>query len=252
MFILMDVYAHKISDSDVHGDAYYNNISNVLIYGQSHPGSSDEPFAKLPISDKTINGWENDAKSASVYNGPCPYNPSSTTVTLGNIEINCDLVVKSSAKVILTGPVWVNGSISLGGGASISIDPSLGAKSIPLIADEKTNDTSGGVINANGSLTISGSGTKGSYVMLVSQNNNGEGGGSKTAINIGGGVSGALILYAPHGNIDLSGGVDVHQITGYSIRMSGGATLTYEDGLKSVVFPGAQGSWSLSTWKEVN
>jgi hypothetical protein len=88
--------------------------------------------------------------------------------------------------------------------------------------------------------------------MLVSQNNNGEGGGSKTAINIGGGVSGALILYAPHGNIDLSGGVDVHQITGYSIRMSGGATLTYEDGLKSVVFPGAQGSWSLSTWKEVN
>ncbi|HET8574972.1 MAG TPA: hypothetical protein VFM02_02240 [Candidatus Paceibacterota bacterium] len=246
-----NVYAHSIDNSNISGDAFYSqNLTNVLVYGAKHPDSPDQPLATMPISDATIDGWEQEAESGSVYNGPCPYSPTSTT-TIGNIKINCNVSLAGSAVLVLTGPVWVNGNISVGGGGEIKVDPSLGTASVPIIADDTSNPGSDGTINASGGAKIYGSGTEGSYVIFVSQNQSGEDGGSVNAINISGGALGGVVLYAPHGNISLSGGVSVHEITGYSIVMSGGADLVYEDGLKSITFPGAQGSWGISSWKEV-
>ncbi len=65
-------YAHMIKSSTIDGDAYYQTISGSTVGGASHPGSSDKPTAPLPISDATLDQWEQDAAAGGVHSTPCP------------------------------------------------------------------------------------------------------------------------------------------------------------------------------------
>ncbi|MCR4311064.1 MAG: hypothetical protein NUV54_00625, partial [Candidatus Taylorbacteria bacterium] len=212
-------YAHTIQNADIDGDAYYQSISGSTVAGTSYPSSPDQELSSLPITDEMITEWENEAAAGGTQSSGCSYS-GSTSVTLGPKKLNCDLSLSGSVALTLTGPVWVVGDVTVSNSATIRAASSLGNKSAVLIADNPNNRNSDGRITLSNFTEYYGSGDPNSYLVLISQNNNAESGGGNSAITISNSAGGKLLLYAPHGLIQLSNSIHLKEVTAYKIRMS--------------------------------
>ena len=246
-------FAHKIKDSTIDKDAYYYSAAtliNTTVAGVKYPGSTDRATTSFPISDAQIEEWEADAEAGGVHSSPCPY-VIQTAVTLGPKKINCDLEISNSGSLTLAGMVWVKGNFTIKNNSGITLDPSLGARSVALIADNPDNRSTGSLVDLQNSTTFSDSGVDGSFLFLISANNSAENGGSVTAIDLKNTASGAVILYSNHGKIAIGNSSNLKSVTGYLISMKNSAKLIYDDGLESSLFDtGPGGSWAVESWKE--
>ena len=244
------VYAHTINNSNIDKDAYYTTISGTNVGGVSYPGSPDQATSSLPISDAKIDEWKAEALAGGTYISPCPYTISGT-VSIGPKKINCDLNITGTAVVTLNGPIWVSGNINFSNSADVKVNPSLGDKSVAVIADKETNRSSSSRIFISNSVEFFGSGSNKSYVLLVSRNNNAESGGSASAIEISNSANGKILLYAPHGLMYLSNSISVKEASAYKIQLSNSAKIIYETGLSNLLFTsGPSGGYSIESWRE--
>ncbi len=250
-----DAYADIIQESDVARDGYYETaLIQSTVGGISYPGSpapSDLPSIPFSISDAQIDEWKTQAEAGGVHTSPCPYELSSGTAVLGPLKISCDLVLQNSARVVVTGPLWVVGTINLKNNAVIELDSLYGNKSEIAIADNPSNRTSSSKIVVQNGAQARGSGSEGSYLLLISQNNSSESGGNEAAINQKNSASGSL-YYAPHGEILIENPSTLKEVTGYKIHLKNSATLTYESDLMNIKFSsGAVGGFDIRSWQEV-
>ena len=247
-------YAHTISGSQIGKNAYYQHISDTTVTGISFPESTDQEANSLPITDSMISEWETGAAAGGTISSPCPsgaYTIDSST-TLGPIKIDCNLKIKGDPTITLLGNVWVVGSIEMENTAIIKLDPSLSGQSVVIIADKPTNRSESSDITLQNSVQFQDSGT-GGYILLVSQNNSAETGGDEEAIEIKNSVSGQLLLYAGHGEIQMENSANLREVTGYKIHLKNSAKVVYETGLADLLFEsGPSGGYSISSWKEVS
>ena len=225
--------------AQAHTVNYVNSTGNI--YCKSGTGNNktciDQPdptYIAYPVSEANMTEWETDASSGGIYTGN--YTVGWAGATLGPKKIVGNLTVSGGGILTVTGNLWVTGNIILNGGATIKLASSYGS-----------ND---GVIMANGTVVVSGgghasgSGTEGSYLMLLSRSD------LTTAMSISGG-SGAVIAYAPYGTITISGGASLKEATGYKMLVEGGSSITYESGLTNNNFSsGPSGTWGIDSWGE--
>lgn len=243
------VYAHSISNSDIDKDAYYMTISNTTVDGVSYPGSPDQATSNLPITDAMIEDWKT-AAAVSVISSPCPYRISSN-ITIGPVKINCDLEISGSPTVTIAGPVWVVGNIEIDNSPTIKLSSSLGANSVAVIADNPANRTTSSKIELENSTEFQNSGTEGSYILFVSQNNSAQNGGSEKAIKAENSMSGEVLVYAGHGEVQLKSSASLREVSAYKIRLSNYAKVIYKTGLTNLLFTsGPSGGYSIDSWKE--
>ena len=244
------VYAHTINNSTIDKNAYYQVISDTTVNGTRYPGSADQSKADLPISDGLITQWETDAGNGGTVSSPCPYKITSNA-TIGPVKINCDFEITGNPTITLNGPIWVKGNITIKNGPTIKVASSLGGKSVAIIADNTSNRSTSGKISSDNTAVFQGSGTVGSYVLLLSQNNSAETGGSEIAINVANSASGDLLIYAGHGEVLLQNNIKLKEVTAYKVHIKNSAQVTYETGLANLLFTsGPSGSWSIQSWKE--
>lgn len=244
-------YSHTISNSTIDKDAYYVTKTSTTVSGVSHPGSSDLPDIELPISDAQITDWEDIAVAGGTISCSGTYVISSNR-TLGPTKIPCDLEISGSPTITLNGPVWVTGNITIKNSAIIRVASSLGSVSIPIIADKTTNRTTSSKIDLNNTSQFFGSGSVGSFVFLISQNNSSELGGAEEAISMDNSSSGAVVLYAAHGLISVNNSATLKEVTGYKIKAKNTATIIYDTGLPSNVFSeGPAGGYDVTDWREI-
>lgn len=243
-------YAHSITDSAVGVNAYYQTISGTSIGGTSYPGSQDQSPLPMPISDAKIEEWKAEAAAGGTHTSPCPY-IISDNVSLGPKKINCDLYIDGTNVVTLNGNVWVSGNIYFSNNSDIKINPSLGDKTVVMVADKETNRSSSGRIFLSNYSEYFGTGSAKSYILLISQNNSAETGGGNTAINAANHAAGKVLLYAPHGKIELSNDISIKEASAYKIQINNSAIITYETGIANLLFTsGPSGGYSIDSWKE--
>ena len=245
-------YAHTIKDSTIDKDAYYTTKINTTVSGISYPGSPDQATTSMPISDSLIEDQKTYAASGgSVTCSSGLYSISSNT-SIGPKKIPCDFEIKGTGtQVTLTGPIWVEGDFETKNSPTIKVDSSFGALSIPIIADKPSNRSGSGIITLRNNSTFQGSGSPTSFVFLISMNNSSETGGSNNAIVQSQG-SGAMVLYAPHGQVTLEQSVNLKEVTAYKIIMQNTAQVRYDTGLPSTLFDsGPAGGFELTSWQEV-
>ena len=129
----------------------------------------------------------------------------------------------------------------------------MGPNSVALIADNPSNRLSSSAISIQNSTIFQNSGTPGSYLFLISKNNNtGESGVATYAIDLANSAQGDVVLYAKDGRISIGNSSRLRSVTGWQISLKNSAQLLYDDGLENSVFDtGPGGSWSVSNWKEV-
>lgn len=219
-------------------EAYYQTQTNITVQGQNctsnshcHSGAPDPQPLVMPISDSNIQEWKNFA-SQQVQTGdlnigwPCPALASKKYV--GNVTIGGGCTVQMDA------PIWITGNLTINSGATLALKSSYGSSSGIIVVD--------GLVSLAGGSILKGSGTTGSYMMVISTNTAVT---SPYALEISGGNS-SSILYAPYGAIHLTGGSNFREASAYKIIMDGGATLTYETGVATPFFSsGPSGSFSV-------
>lgn len=242
------LYAKTITNSLTDKNAYYQTISNTTVLGTSYPGSANQPAGTFPISDEQITGWETDAAAGGTATCDESTYTINGTVTLGPKKIPCDLSISSNAIVSFAGPVWVSGNITISNNSVIKVASGLSGKTVPIIADKLSNRSSSSRIELSNNTNVQGSGTN-SYLLFVSQNNSAETGGGTTAIIVSNNLTGAVLLYAPHGEVLLSNNVRLKEVTAYKLTASNNAEIIYESGLANLIFTsGPSGGYSIGGW----
>jgi hypothetical protein len=245
-------YAHTIRNSQIDRDAYFQSILNTTVGGSQFPNSADQTEIELPISDEQIAGWEVNAAAGGTTSSPCPYIINSSQ-TIGPVKISCDVTISGNSTVVtLLGEVWVEGNITIKNNVIIRVDASLGEKSVVIIADNPSNRTTSSKIVLENNAIFEGSGTEGSYVMLISQNENAENGGDETGILVKNNAEGALFVYAKHGEISLENNASLKEVAAHTVNLKNNAVVTYETGATSLLFSsGPGGGYTITSWKEI-
>lgn len=231
---------------DTVGDAYANTVKNSLVAGTNYcktgtgnnktcnTSRADPVAIDMPISQQNIEDWKLGAVEGGTYTGN--YSINDTTVSLGPKKITGDLTIGNNATLNMTGTLWVQGNVNLSNNSSIRLVSSYGS--------------TGGVIIVDGTVTLAnnalfwGSGTSGSYVMVLSTSS------SDSAITVGNNA-GAVVLYAANGTVNVSNNAGAREITGYKINLSNNAVVVYDSGLANANFTnGPSGSWTVQSWRE--
>ena len=119
-----------------------------------------------------------------------------------------------------------------------------------VIADKPSNRTTSSKIELE-LRSIQNSGTEGSYILFISQNNSAQNGGSEKAITAENSISGEVLVYAGHGEINLKNSVNLREVSAYKIRLSNFAQVIYKTGLANLLFTsGPSGGYSIDGWQE--
>ncbi len=280
-----DSWAHTVSQTNTSGTIY----CQVGIYnagGKTCNTSRPDPTPQgFTIGDNQIQGWKDDVTSALTggwtYYGNLTIGWQGTTTTalrrvegnltvngggvadLGALEVTGNVTVSGGGR-LKAGPlkvggalnvgsngftiedtVWVVGNIVVSSGASISLDSSYGSDSGVVVSDGRLDLTGGGV--------FSGSGTTGSYPIVVTTSRcpaDASCSGANAITQSGG--SGAVVLVAPYGTLSASGGTSARAMTAYKVMISGGGSVTYDSGLADIsLSSGPSGGFNIESWKEV-
>ena len=228
-----DAYAPTVTNSTVRGNLYCQSGSgNNKSCNTSMPDPATQDF---PISEEQITEWQDEAALGGMFIGNKSF--SGITGTLGPLKIQGNLTLSNNAILTLNGTLWVTGNVSLSNNASIRLASGYGSAGGMVIVD--------GLTSISNNAVFAGSGTAGSYVMVVSTNNSG------SAISLSNNA-GSVILYAPNGTVQLSNGAHVKQITANTIALSNNAIIDYEQGLADSTFTsGPGGGYEISDWEEI-
>ena len=216
------------------------------VSGTKTEGAAQQP---MPVPESILDGWEQDALDGGVYSGQCPYKPADGTI-LGPIKIPCDVEIGGTKVITITGRIWISGNLDMKNSAQLRLASSYGSRSEVVVAHKVSDEVNSGMITVQNSAQLLGSGTVGSYIMVVSRNKSAELGGDKTAIDVKNSSS-ASIYYAPHGKVvvqNASQDVHVKTITAYELELKNSASVEYEEALSEVKIPIEK--WGVGSWQE--
>ena len=255
--VLTKIESMVIGDATT-GIGYANSFVNTNIHGENCPNNycieTNPPTATLPISDGLIGDWQDDAAVGGEIDGDYIVDADES---LGPKKITGDLIMTSNnVTLTVTGTLYVQGNIDVSNGSAIKCDPGYGENSCLVLADGWVHTTNNG--------SFSGSGTAGSYIMMLTTlacpgtgataNPGGKPCGHHDgAIDVHNQAAG-VIFYAGKGKINLHQGVAITEATAYKINVENTAVITYESGLANVLFSGGPGGgWVVkrTTWREV-
>lgn len=223
----------------------------------SFTATSAPVILSMPISADQIQQWKNDAGCGTQppTNSLCLYNGNyalTQNTSLGPLTITGDLLMKDNNKTLtVAGMLYVKGNIDIDNGSTMRCGASYADASCIVITD--------GWIHVKNNGAFAGSGTPGSYLMLIST---AACDGSSAAppcdtahhhgaIDLHNNAAGA-IFYAPDGLINLHNNVTVTELTSYKLHLDNNAIVTYETGLVNMSFSsGPTGGWKITDWREI-
>ncbi|MBI4225471.1 MAG: hypothetical protein HY617_04080 [Candidatus Sungbacteria bacterium] len=218
-----------------------NVFEDVTINGASCPNSDciiENPIRQeFAITDGLIQDWKNDAacSGCTVINGNYTVSGSQS---IGPAKITGDLTFENGATLTIAGTLWVQGEIDFANNCHLNLASGYGTLSGVVVGDDE--------IDVANNCTFGGSGTSGSYVLLVSAKNT----PSSQVMDVSNNSTG-VIYFAPHGRIHLSNNATAKEVTAYGIDMDK-AVVTYESGLANLQFSsGPAGGYSIDEWQQV-
>ncbi|MFH1455080.1 MAG: choice-of-anchor R domain-containing protein [bacterium] len=237
-------WASDVSHVNITGTLYCETGTNNANGKTCNTSRGLPDTMPMPVSEANIDQWKTEAIAGGTYSGN--FNVDWDGDILGPRKITGNLTVNGGGTLMITGTVWVQGYIVVTGGGKIKISPSLGGNSAIILSDK--------YVNVDGGAQFEGSGTAGSYPVVVSTSicpNATPCATNNSAISLSGG-SGAVVLTAPYGKVNINGGSGARSVCGDSIYISGGGSVTYETGLANLSFSsGPSGGWNISGWKEL-
>lgn len=231
-----DAWAEVVNDSTVAGNLYCQSGS-----GNNKPcdtSNGNPPVVDMPITEEMIEQWKIDAAEEEHVGDLTISSPTS----IGPLKITGNLII--NANLVIDNTVYVEGTISTSNNIHVSLNPSYGPNGGIIITDKP--------VNLSNNVVFEGSGTAGSYLMLITTSACPTAGCTSTnALEIANNV-GAVILNAQNGTAHINNGVDLNELVANKIIMDNNASVVYDSGLANTTFTsGPQGGWNVYTWSEI-
>jgi hypothetical protein len=225
-----DAHANTLTNLVIGGGAYYQSSSGITA-GSLHPGSADPAPASMSISQANIDDWRNQATN---FNS----NLSSPVCGLvwGPGKYDGDISLPSNCTITVKSPIWVTGNFSMTNNDIVKLDSSAGGSSGVFIVDN--------FITMANNNKILGSGTTGSYLILLSEFSSKNDPEHRIAINVSNnGNSG--VVYADEGEISISNNNTMTEITAWKLTLQNNVIIDYDQGLAGAFFSsGPSGAFS--------
>lgn len=246
------VWSNTIRDSEIDGDAYYQTIKNTTVGGTEFPESEDQATTSLPISDEEIESWKEEAAAGGTLTcSDGDEHEIEEDVTIGPGKFPCDVDVSGDPVVTLAGPVWIEGDLEVTNSATFRVDSSLSGKTVQVIADVPSDRFNRGLIELQNTTTYEGAGED-SYILFISMNNAEEQGEDDEAITVQNSAEGDLLVYAPHGRVELQNRVSLRSVAAYTIELKNNTEVIYDTGVANLLFDsGPGGGFTIESWGEV-
>lgn len=218
--------------SFITGDALaIGSVVGVDVGGDTETGVESADF---PITDQQIADWKSEAEAGGVVSSQTI---SDTTSALGPKKISGNLNLDNGARLTVTGTLWITGNLVLNNNSQIILSGSYGSGDGVIVVDGTSTFSNG--------ASMEGSGTTGSYLMLLTTSASGN------AISLSNNAGG-VILYAPNGTIQISNNASLTQLVAKTVSLSNNAIIDYEQGIINAGFTnGPGGGYSVVSWKEV-
>lgn len=234
-------HAHTVNNSNVGGNLYcISGSGNNKSCDSSLPDPTEQPY---PISDANILEWKEQAENGGTIMGN--YTLSDSSNSIGPKKIIGNLIVSNNANLTLNGTLWVTGQVLISNNSIIRLSSGYGGGSGVIVSDNYVDISNGS--------QFYGSGSSGSYVLLLSTLTcpGGSGCSSDNAINVGNNA-GAVILNAVNGGVHFSNNARAKSAIGREIELDNNAIIDYEIGLSNINFvSGPSGGFDILSWKEV-
>ena len=227
-----DARAHTVNYANVAGSIYCTTglSNNKPCTTTSDPLSNPSAF-----DTSAITLWENDAAVGGTTVGTYMVNGAGSTLPSGRV-VSGNMTV--SGTLTLGGTLWVQGNLTINAGGRIRLASSYGVKSGVVIVN--------GTISVNGGGFVAGSGTAGSYLILVGLDN------SATAFTVTSGTSTTAIVNIPNGTATVISTPLAH-ITAYRLVLTNSSVVTYSSNLTSLdvlTSSSAPAAYTISSWLE--
>ena len=228
-----NAYAHTVTNSNIAGINYCQvGSGNNKACNTSLP---DPTQVAMPISEQNILDWKAEAEAGGTHSGT--FTVDGTSVSLGPKKITGNLVITNGATLTMTGTLWVEGNVTVSNNASVRLSSSYASSEGVIVAD--------GIITINNNATFAGSGSAGSYLMVLSTSS------STSAITLANN-GGAVLLYAANGTVNLANNAGAKALNGKYINLNNNVVITYDSGLVNSNFVnGPSGGWGIGSWREV-
>jgi hypothetical protein len=185
------------------------------------------------ITPAMITDWE----TAALAGGEISGLTTTGDTTLGLKKINGNLTVSGGDILTVSGTLWITGNFTAGNGAQIKLDSGYAGASGVIVVD--------GIVAISQSVSFSGSGTEGSYILLLTNSS------SASAVTIEQNA-GAVLIEAPNGTITFKQNAGAKEASANKIVLEENASVTYEIGVADTLFTtGPGGGGGISTWREI-
>lgn len=167
-----------------------------------------------------------------------------------DLKLTGNVVIGSSCNLTIKGNVYITGTLTINGAATVKIDNSVGNTRPNIIADGKI------VVNGSASITTNSSGTGAQFISFSSTAPCGATCVNLTGVNlknsstvetvsVGGAVSvPGMIFNAYWGKVSIAGSGNVGSAIGQTVDLSGAGTLTFGTTLSSGV-----STWTISSYQ---
>ena len=239
----------QITNTTIGGQGHANLFVNVTAGGSPCPNVNciveNPAHQDMPLSDGVIQDWKDEAAAGGTCAPPlCDASgnlnvSNGASKTIGPLKITGSINLSNNAHLILSGTVLVGGGINLSNGCTVALASGYGANSGVMVVD--------GIVDVSNNCTFAGSGTAGSYILVLDDKNDHAGQVMDISNNVGG-----AIFYAANGRVHLNNNAGAKEITAYGMDMDNNATVTYESGLANAQFSsGPSGGYSIKYWKQV-
>lgn len=242
-------HADKILDSEVGGDAYYQNdpadIEDTDVEGNKYSGSTTPAMAPLPALD--LEFWRESAENGGLILGD--YAPADNS-SLGPVKIAGNLIMNNNVDLTVNGPIWVVGDITTGNGNSFSLSPNFGPYSTVILADDPNDNAGKGRVTISNGTSVSGSGSPTSHILFASTNSSMN--DAVPAISVANTAGGAVFL-ALSGVLRLENNAGAKSLAGRRLFIDQRGIITYVESDFSGLFSNSPStSWRLleETWRE--
>lgn len=229
----VDAIANSVTNSTISGSLYCQSGSgNNKSCNTSYTQPATQAF---PISDQQIIDWKSEAEAGGSVSGFDLV--GSDLLSLGPKKITGNVSLSNTSILTVDGVLWITGNLTLNNSSEVKLSSSFGVNGGMIIVD--------GIVSTNQSAGFEGSGTTGSYIIVLSTNT------SDGAILINN-SAGTVILMAPNGGVELSNNSGANQVTARLITLNNSSSVTYKTGLVSTEFSsGPSGAWGVRSWGEV-
>lgn len=229
--VLGNAHANTLDFLTIGQGAYYQSAQSISAKSY-FPNSPDPATIPMPLSDGNIQEWKDSAAALGLYNGDITSCPS----TLVGGKYVGSITLPSNCTVVVESPIWVTGNFTMSNSDIVKLDPSFNSASGTVVVD--------GTISMGNGNAIKGSGTTGSYLIVLSTYDSKDDPLQTPAINIiNSGNTG--IVYTNQGIINIANGNTLTQITGWKLILGNDVVINYDQGLASAFFSsGPGGSFS--------